>query len=80
MSQSRFSERDTAQPTTPGLIERIAKETAKMGNRRAWPEILTKLRAAGRSARAAHELRNEVWQIRKWISADALGTENGGTP
>jgi hypothetical protein len=56
-------------PTTR-LVERIAQETASLPNRRAWTEIIAKLRAEGRSASRARELRGTVWTARKRNSAE----------
>lgn len=62
---------DTVCRTTAELVESIAKETAGMPNRQAWPKIHAKLRAAGRSARRARELQEAVWAARKRNAATA---------
>jgi hypothetical protein len=47
------------------LVEIVARETAKLGNRHAWPAIWTMLRSAGKSASVATALRADVWADRK---------------
>jgi hypothetical protein len=80
MSQMSQPPPDKCDMTTAVLVERIAKETACLPNWRAWPEIWGKLRAAGRSARRATELRREVWAARKQNAATARAAKTGGKP
>jgi hypothetical protein len=62
------------------LVEIVARETAKLGNRQAWPAIWTMLRSAGKSASIATALRDDVWAVRKRNSAAARALKTGGTP
>jgi hypothetical protein len=74
-SKCQNKNHDTARQTTAELIAQIAKDTASLANRRAWTEILARLRAEGRSASRANELRNAVWVIRKQKAAAARTAE-----
>jgi hypothetical protein len=47
------------------LIERIARETTDLNNRRAWVAIFDRLVAAGVARRDATAQRHAVWQARK---------------
>ena len=59
---TQFADHDN---TTAQMIERIAAETAHLANRRAWAEILVKIRATGLSASPAGGLRALVLAARK---------------
>lgn len=62
------------------IVEIVARETAKLPNRHAWPEIWTMLRAAGKSASVATALRADVWAVRKRNAAAARALKTGGSP
>jgi hypothetical protein len=66
--------------TVAEMVERIARETAAMPNRLAWPEILAKIRATRRTARRANVLRPLVWAARKRNAATRRQAKSGGSP
>ena len=47
------------------LIAAVAEATVPLENSVAWPEIITRLQAAGCSPKQAHELRARVWLARR---------------
>jgi hypothetical protein len=77
MPQTRLGNCDR---TTAELIEGVARETAKLPNRHAWPEILAKLKAAGRSPSQSCKLREQIWLVRKENAQRERSSETGRSP
>ena len=62
---------------TAALVARIARETARLGNQRAWQEIPDRLHAAGIPERKAWALREAVWRVRGCDSEDTQKCQAG---
>jgi hypothetical protein len=77
LSKTESENVDNMPTTNADLVEHIARETAKLPNRRAWPEIWAMLRSAGKSASVANALRADVWVARKRNSAAARALKAG---